>query len=351
MNKNETIRQLKKNETIRQLKKIAFPSVIFVIVGLAAIFLIEVNMVVALIVEFVNFLLYILLLCVSLREYKFKYLILGRKYKKQLAKVLKNRPDEDRTSVVKMCKDMYRRVRNLLYLEFGTPFEEMWKRFYSHLTRGDNDSLFTLCLIFDNINSGGGLYCVFERVAKFYTYSEFRVIVEESCFYSAKIKNILLDKHYEKPYNVMVKCESENNYKLSDIDNSILTNFERNESNKLDAYIEEINSIFYNQAVSLYVEKYKLTSMPDSYEKLYFSHDKRSRFFIINKDNTYVVSKEIFVFVDEYGDKCNNKEECHKIGYWVGEHSSVSYYDSIEGALKNNEIELDGFIEYDRESN
>ncbi|MGM9971645.1 MAG: hypothetical protein ACI35W_04490 [Anaeroplasmataceae bacterium] len=70
-------------ETIRQLKAIVLPSIIFITIGFLSIYLLDkaiIRPVMVIIIVLLDFLLYMFLVVIAIKGYKFRYLFLGKKY-------------------------------------------------------------------------------------------------------------------------------------------------------------------------------------------------------------------------------------------------------------------------------
>lgn len=71
-------------ETIRQLKAIVIPSIIFIAIGVLSIYLLDksiIKPIMVIIICIFDFILYMFLVIMAIRQYKLKYLFLGKKYK------------------------------------------------------------------------------------------------------------------------------------------------------------------------------------------------------------------------------------------------------------------------------
>lgn len=344
------------NETIEQLKKIALPSVIFICFSFFTIFLLDkgiINVTGILIITIIDLIIYLFILYIRIRGYKLKYFFLGKKYKEQLSIAKRYITGDNaflRKFVLRLKKQQYRRTGNIfIKCESYTPFSTMWDEYsmFSTYEGGIDDDEFILCVIYDYLNSGGGLYKIFEQLSQFFSYKEFIGIVSISKKYTEEVKQILLDSSYEEVYSLIdmeEKTKKESTHK-----NEVLSKFEELESKKLDKYIDQINKAFETTAIDLYLNRYCYQDLPSKYEKVFYSNDKRKRivFFINEKLNSVSAYKEKIEFDDELINGEPRTNEFHSRGYWTNI-ETFGIYENIDLAIKNLCIELQDFTEYNK---
>lgn len=247
-------------------------------------------------------------------------------------------------TIIKLFKHQYRCTGKINVIdERYTPFNVIWDDYSLYLSHksGISDDEFLLCLIYDYVNNGGGLYKIFEELSYCFKYSQYSEVVLKSDKYSQEIKNILLNSSYEKVYNLILSEETSENFVRTNEINQILENFEIKESNKLNLFVEEINKTFETMAIEHYLEKYRYQGLPNNFEKLFFSKDKRKRIYIKKKENKnyYVVTKDMFKFEDELVLVQSKTNELYSPGYWISE-KSYGIYSDTNTAINDLQNEL-----------
>lgn len=336
-----------KNNNLIQIKLIAIPSLLFMIVGFGAIFLINRNPILVLGIEFINFIIYMFLINIKLRGYKLKYLFLGRKFKNQLEEYKKYIDGADiNRSIIKWKKDTYRKTGKILSDDEFTPSYFIWRRYESYFLydRAIVDEDYVLCVLNEHIETGGGLYQIFEMLCRNFTYIQYKDLIIDSKKYSLELKTLLLNPNYEKIYQLITLEETSKQYFRSEEDDLILSQFEKEESNKIDNYSNEIHLLFLKTAIDLYVAYHRKNGLPKEYSSLYFSKDNRKRIYLFQDKNlnSYSGIEDEFEFEGEKKDGL--EKEFNSRGYWMPI-KQFGHYETIELLKKDIRYILIDFIE------
>ena len=78
-------------KNLKGLKQIAIPSLIFIVLGVVSILLVEVSIILTTVLMSINIILYLFLLYYCGKNYKLRYLILGKKFKDEWEKLQSNK--------------------------------------------------------------------------------------------------------------------------------------------------------------------------------------------------------------------------------------------------------------------
>lgn len=282
-------------------------------------------------------------------HYKWKYMFLGKKFKKQVNDFFALHPEigpKEKKIRLKEMKKTYRQIGSIRFSIFylqSTPYK-IWSEDYYAFNYGnalDKHKLnYIIYCLQMNTDIGGGLYRFFESITEEpFTYQEYRNLISRTRLFSVELKGLLLRPKYEKIFEYFKKYDS-----LSDEEHKELEDFELNDSDLISEFDTELFKLVEDLAVKCYLE-YKLReSLPPYAEKLYVSTDKTKRMVIYKDAQTghYKVNRDNFVFYDM------ESSVLHSEGGWQpapGSNSGSSFYETIDLAIKDNEKELDDLCE------
>lgn len=346
-------------KNLKGLKQIAIPSLIFIVLGVVSILLVEVSIILTTVLMSINIILYLFLLYYCGKNYKLRYLILGKKFKDEWEKLQSNKKwssEKEKLATFKWAKRLYRQSGTVFYYEEITPNSEMWDMYQKNLSKAVSDfedsDLFVLCILNDYICSGI-LYQAFELLVKYFSYEKYKEIICTSIYFPTELKEVLTSSLFEKAYNIIYREECEDNYKRTEKEDKILKSFEQYEIKNIKFLEDSINAIFENVAIAKYIEHHKLYGIENPEKnscecvKLYFSKDGLERICIAldKSKNLYSVVSEIF----EFEKNENNFSKLHSRGYWLpNSDSNFDYglYDDISILLKDLKNKLKDYVEY-----
>ena len=212
---------------------VAFLSVVVVWGSTTVITFIEYNTVVAIISVVSYFAVFIGIFGIEMytNKYKFKYLILGKKYKEKVQKFmveLDKFNKKERKAYIKSMKAEYRRTGNVyfsVYYLFETP-NKVWsddnRSFVYYNALDWQKAEYLIYLLNFNCETGGGFNRFFEGVAEEpFTFEEIEKIVKSSDLFSKELKKLVLKPKHKKVFECF---QNEDN--LTDEDWKFLEDFE-----------------------------------------------------------------------------------------------------------------------------
>lgn len=326
---------------------IAFLSVVVVWGSTTVITFIEYNTVVAIISVVSYFAVFVGIFGIEMytNKYKFKYLILGKKYKEKVQKFmveLNKFNKKERKAYIKSMKAEYRRTGNVyfsVYYLFETP-NKVWsddnRSFVYYNALDWQKAEYLIYLLNFNCETGGGFNRFFEGVAEEpFTFEEIEKIVKSSDLFSKELKKSVLKPKHKKVFECF---QNEDN--LTDEDWKFLEDFEKNESNNLFDFQDEIYATIEKLSINCYLELKKDYALPENVKKVFISKDKTKRICIyFDKTlNVYKVLKEEFVFYETEYSLMNS------MGGWVS-HEESSLFETEKQALNDIKPQIKDYEE------
>ena len=326
---------------------IAFLSVVVVWGSTTAITFIEYNTVVAIISVVSYFAVFVGIFGIEMytNKYKFKYLILGKKYKEKVQKFmveLNKFNKKERKAYIKSMKAEYRRTGNVyfsVYYLFETP-NKVWsddnRSFVYYNALDWQKAEYLIYLLNFYCETGGGFNRFFESVAEEpFTFDEIEKIVKSSDLFSKELKKLVLRPKHKKVFECF---QNEDN--LTDEDWNFLEDFENNESNDLFDFHEEIYGTIEKLSINCYLELKKTYALPENVKKVFISKDKTKRICVyLDKNlNAYKVLKEEFVFYETEYSLMNS------MGGWVS-HEESSLFETEKQALNDIKSQIKDYEE------
>lgn len=274
-------------------------------------------------------------------RYKWKYLILGKKFKKQVNEFFVSHEElskKDKKRMLKGMKDTYRKTGSIRFAVFyyqTTPYKLLTEDYdaFSYGNALDEQKIeYMLYSLRMNTDIGGGLYRFFEDITREpFSYDEYKKLITNSKLFSKELKELLLKKDYKKIFEYFKRYDT-----LNDDEHNELEIFELNDSNLIAEFDVELFSTVEKIAVERYLDLKKSEGLIENVESAYISKDKTKRISIYkNQDtNVYKTKREEFVFYDI------DSSRMHSEGGWLETQTPSSVYDSVETALKDIEVEI-----------
>lgn len=278
------------------------------------------------------------------KDYKFKYIFLGKNFKKQRDEFFKKNKDlskKEKRQILKNMKHNYRRFGSIEFAVYGyvvTPIKLYFEDYISFSYGNALDEQKVEYIIYNLYSknlTGGGFYRFFEQMAEEpFSFEEYKRIVKKAGFskkLNAEITNATSKKVFEyfKRYN-----------ELLDEEHKFLEKYELDESNKLFEYQTEIFDLVENIAMKKFFDYHKTRQISIGAVKSFISKDNLKRITICFLEDlkVYNIVREEFTFFDI------DMPQIQSDGGWVA-HEGNSYYETEEQALNDIKNELEGCIE------
>lgn len=279
----------------------------------------------------------------KMKGYKFKYLFLGKSFKKQKDDFFKKHSGfsgEEKRQLLKNMKICYRRFGDVSFAVYSykvTPnsiYYEDYKSFNYGNALDKQKIEFIVYGLYSNCLKGGGLYRFFESITNEpFTFEEYKRLVDESQLLEA-IKKLITNEKANKVFGYLKKYD-----RLNEKEHNFLENYELNESNKIFEYESGIFKVVERIAILKFFDYHKKRNISQDAVKVYISKDNYKRVSVCfnQKTKLYYIIRDTFVFYDE-------NSIVYSEGNWVDRRDN-SFYDTEENALKEIKEELKDCIE------
>jgi len=326
-----------------QLKRILFPTLIYMIIGFSALFLIYISIILCLAIEIINFIIYLFIIFIRLNNYKLRFFFLGKKFEKYLNEYLvrmNKSIDSISKYAMKYEKDLYRKTGKAFQFVLTpyTKIQDLYNKKQFTDVNGefniDNPKLDLLILseLYLKMNLGAGLYGLFELINNELSYDDFYIVINKSSYFNNRIKELLLDDKIKRIYS-LINHENE----LDDIKSGEIKEFELNYSVFKDDDLKILIKDFNDMAISLYILDEVKKGLNNNACLLLFNIEKRKRIQIIKEDNSYYGIVENFIFYED------NDEEIYNSGSFIEASDKIGIYMTIDDLIEDNEGLLFGF--------
>lgn len=278
-------------------------------------------------------------------RYKWKYIFLGKKFKKQVDDFFKNHKEfskKEKRAFLKTMKKTYRQTGGIRFATYHyqmTPYK-LWSADYVGFDYGnaleEQKVEYMLYLLQINIDDGGELYRFFEELTNEpFTYEEYKKLIDGSKLFSKELKELLLKPEYEKIFEYFKRYNS-----LSDEEHKELEMFELNDSNLIAEFDVELFKTVENLSVKMFLGQKQKDGLPPHTKRLFMSKDNAQRIAIFKDEQTgtYKVSDETFIFYDD------ESSIMHSEGCWSPSPNSVagtSFYETIELAINEHKKQIE----------
>lgn len=282
--------------------------------------LIEKNIYVAISFEVINYLIFMYLLYISLRNYKFKYIFARKKFENEYNKL----NIIDSKAYKRRCKIKFK--QNGFIYSYDTVFDVAAALYEMYCYKVKKpDETFILYILFDNLNNNEGFSKSLRQIASYFSFDEFKDLILKTDLFNENIKNVLISDLNKEIFKI-------NSLKKKNSKEAIIAmkTFDSRYNERIIKYTNEINRLFEKDVIKRFVMIHKYDGLPDDYAKLYFSSDCLKRIYIVyNKDLLdYTIYEEYLMFEDE-------KIVVSK-AYWLPTNSDFGLYQTLELAINDN---------------
>ncbi len=308
-------------------KKLILPLIIYIIVFIAGLTSMIVSYALCIVIEIIDSIWILFEAFMIAKGYKYRYLILGKEFNKQVEEYKAKAIEELSNDDLKIMKNLYRRTGHIQYntnsyLETPLDYFQSVARFKA-VNDNENLDLIILKSIYEVLGSGNELYRMIEDINVLISYEEFVNAIKESKYINDNIKELLLNPILKRPYEYI-------NYEHDfPGEEKIGEEFEKNYSFLSDENIDSIKNNMNDIMITLFKKRMVKDSLKINTIIIYYSLDTDIRISVIKNNVYYTGCIEKFEFVEE-----DNKELINTGGIYK-QINNLGIYDSLD-SIKND---------------
>ena len=308
-------------------KKLILPLIIYIIIFIAGLTSMIVSYALCIVIEIIDNIWFLFEAFMITKGYKYRYLILGKEFNKQVEEYKTKAIEELSNDDLKIMKNLYRRTGHIQYninSHLDTPLD-YFKSVARFKAVNDNENLDLIILrsIYEVLGSGNELYRMIEDINVLISYEEFVNAIKESKYINDNIKELLLNPNLKRPYEYI-------NYEHDfPGEEKTLEEFEKNYSFLSDENIDSIKNNMNDIMITLFKKRMVKDSLKTNTIIVYYSLDTDIRISVIKNNDDYTGCIEKFEFVEE-----DNKELINTGGLYK-QINNLGIYDSLD-SIKND---------------
>lgn len=264
------------------------------------------------------------------KGYKHKYLFIGKKFKNELEKYIKNNIGDIGDFQVRIIKNEYRKTGFINYRFIDSPYSYFNSLINTYLKENSHYDLIILKELFDVSGTGNELYQLFENINEKFNYKIYYNVVKQSEIIYPEIKDILLNPALENAYRYINRERT-----LSRVELNSVNEFEEKYSFLSDEYIKLIKNNAYSIIIDLYKDYKLYKNLQQNAVCIFYSKENDTRISVIKNDLYYTAIIEKFEF-----DEDDSIESISKPGYY-NLFKKYGIYDLFDSLIKDLNFEYD----------
>ncbi|MBQ8425003.1 MAG: hypothetical protein IJX17_03160 [Clostridia bacterium] len=278
-------------------------------------------------------------------NYKWKYLVLGKEFKRQKENFFKthnNFSKKEKRKIIKTMKHHFRMYGTIKYsvsTHIQTPYKNFFEdnQAFNYGNALDKQKIeYLIYAMHLNCDFVDEIFNFFEFIKiEPFTYEEYENLIKNCNLLSENLKNDLLNDNNKEIFEFFKK---EN---LSEDEISAFYKKHEEDENPLKKYSSEIDSLVEKIAIENYLFINQKTSIPDNTYHIFISNDGYKRFCIFHDklSSSYMVAKSEFVFITEDNESIKDCE-----GQWITTTLS-SHYETPILAISDMKNDLYSYTE------
>lgn len=264
------------------------------------------------------------------KGYKHKYLFLGKKFKNELEKYIKNNIGDISDFQLKIIKNEYRKTGFINYRFIDSPYLYFDSLIKTYLKENSHYDLIILKELFDISGTGNELYQLFDNINEKFNYKIYCNAVKQSEIIYPEIKYILLNPALENAYGYINRKRTLSRDELNSVNE-----FEEKYSFLSDEYIKLIKNNVYSIIIDLYKDYKLYKNLQQNAVCIFYSKENDTRISVIKNDLYYTAIIEKFEFNED-----DSIESINKPGYY-NLFKKYGIYDLFDSVIKDLNLEYD----------